>query len=177
MYRTIEQNKFKVGSSAYFYPTINRQECWTVKILTNYDTMCEVRFDGIQVPLWASKGCPGPLRENTYLAHTTSLVPRHPEQDDYEKTQLWSLKVATWKLEQLRARDLAEFTVYKKYKKSLHYLMGKLLVSFKEYNDGSISSGILKSVDQKTHVCRILSRDTIVLRDFSDLTILDILEK
>lgn len=175
MYRT--QEILKEGSSAYFYPTQNREECWTVKILTNFGNMCEVRFDGILVPDWASKGCPGPLREPIYLAHTSSLVQRIPQHDDIINMQLWAVKVADWKYTQLRARDLAEFTVYKKYKKSLHYLMGQLIVSFKDYNDGLLTKGILKSVDQKTLLCRILVGTTIVLRDFSDLTIVDILEK
>ena len=169
------QDKLKAGSSAYFYPTQSRQECWTVKILANYDNMCEVKFDGILVPRWATKGCPGPLREPTYLAHKTSLVPRHPEHDDYEKMQLWSLKVANWKYEQLRARDLAEFTLYKKYKKSLTYLLGQLIVSFNNYDDGVVIKGILKSIDSGTLLCRILYKDTIILRDISDLTIVDIL--
>ena len=166
-----KRDLFKSRDSAYLYPYEHLPECWSVKIVENHDNMCTVKFDGILVPEWARYGCPGPFREETYLAYTTSLRPREQEPSDLEKMHLWEKKVEAWKLAQHRARDLAEFIVFKKYKKPLMYLVGSLVVSFTDF-DGH-HTGILQSIDSRTLMCRVLINNTILFADMSAIRIVD----
>lgn len=167
----LKKEMFKAKDSAYLYPYDHLPECWSVKIVENLDNMCIVKFDGILVPEWAKYGCPGPLREDIYLAYTRSLKPREQETSDLEKMHLWEKKVEAWKLAQKRARDLAEFLVFKKYKKPLLYLLGSLVVSFTDF-DGH-HTGILQSIDNRSLMCRVLINGTVVFADMSAIRIVN----